>query len=166
MSRRSPVRAAVETSVFVRGFRQLAAAVSQRTPSARDAAPWDGEFDVLADMLSRARIGRPIGSAMNGIATAWRHARAVAIVERGASSVAALGPVDRVRAAGVAILAATVTNLLLTPIDPRPVSAPRWSLWACALLVSVAVALWPHYAVAAWIDWRSRRRDAGADDHG
>ena len=166
MNRVAPVRAAAETSVLVRASRKLLAAARTGASPARASAPWDTEFEVLADTLSRSRIGRLIASVVDLIREAWRHARTAGLAGDAATTIAALGPVDRARAAGIAMVAATLIDLLLTPLDLRPVSAARWALWAGAFIVGVSLSAWPHHAVAAWIDRQSRRRGVDPDIRG
>jgi hypothetical protein len=150
------LRVAVDESLLVRLSRRLSAAPTI-APSRAPEGAWDSEFDDLADMLVRARVGRIVAPIAGAIGKAWRWARTPAAVRAAAATIAALEPIDRVRAAGIAILAASLTDLAVTPLDPRPASAARWSLWAAALVVGVATAAWPNHLAAAWLERRGAR---------
>ena len=153
------IRAAAGESLLVRVLRRLFAAIATG-PAAPSAAACDREFDDLVDMLLRARVGRPVAAAIGSVGDSWRHSRAAAALQQAATAIAELGLADRARAAGVVIVTAALTDLALTPLDPRPVSTARWSLWLGALVAGIAIAAWPNHAVAAWLERRgSRERD-------
>jgi hypothetical protein len=162
MSPAGRIRAAADESLLVRVLRQLFVAITTG-PARPSAAPSDIEFDDMVDMLLRARVGRPVAATIGAVGNTWRHSRAAAALHEAAKAIAQLGLVDRVRAAGVAIVTAALTDLALTPLDPRPVSTARWSMWLAAFVVGIAIAAWPHHAVAAWLERRGgrERHDAG-----
>ena len=163
MSRLQPLHTAAETSTLVRTWRRVAAAAGRRRRAAYVPSRADIEMDALVDTVTGSRIARLIISTAGAFADAWRNARTAAIAAAATTAIAALDAVERARAVGVAIVAAALTNLLLTPLDPRPVSTARWSLWTAAMVLGGVAAMWPGHVAAAWIDWRSRRPRAGAD---
>jgi len=156
MSPVAVIRAAVDESRLVRVARRLFAAITT-APAHVPAGAREAEFDDLIDMLASSSVGRIGVSIARAIAGACQSARVAAAGRTAADAVAALGSVDRARVAGIAILAAALTDLVVTPLDPRPVSAARWSLWVGALVVGMVVTARADSAVAAWRE----RRGAG-----
>ncbi len=78
---------------------------------------------------ARRAVGARLSSRAVDAAGGWRR------------QIAELTAWQRIRAAGIAGLAATAIDGLLTLIDPRPASVYRWLLWLAAIVVSATLAL-------------------------
>jgi len=148
-------------SVFVRHVARLVAAFRSSPRASVDARSWEGETTWFVSEAASTRIGRAAVSAIDAFERAWPDASARPALARVSASVRSLAPAERVRAAGVWIGAAALTDAALTPFDPRPASLARWILWGAVLALAAVVAARPAASVAAWTEWRAPRSRAG-----
>jgi hypothetical protein len=158
----SRLHAAAETSALIRAVRRLGAfiakAARRRPVDPVPAVSSADELDLLLDAFAQARLGRLIVPAVARLGDSWRSSRITTTARAALNALARRDPADRTRAVGIAVLAAALTDLAVTPLDPRPVSAARWALWFGAAALGVGLTRWPRHAAAAWVDWRTRRR--------
>ena len=151
------LRAASAGSLLVRGIGGAVSWVRASVALRADLRHWDGETARLAGDLSRSRLGDNASAAVDAFARAWSIAAAKRRLESTAAMVRALTPVQRIRGVGLWLVSAALTDLALSPLDPRPVSASRWALWAGLFVAAAAAAAWPGAVAVAWTEWRARR---------
>jgi hypothetical protein len=151
------LRAAASGSALVRALtRGSAAIVSTGRPPA-DLKTWEPESERLRTLAGATRIGRVLSYGTDAVARTWAASSSRKALDRIVSGIAAVSAVDRVRAIGAWATAAALTDGLLTPLDPRPVTPSRWVLWAGVLVLGATAAVFAEAVVAAWRDVRARR---------
>ena len=151
------LRAAAAGSALRRALASASAAIVSSGRPPAELSTWEPENERLRTLAGATRIGRMLSHGTDAAARMWTASSARHAFERLASGVAALPAVDRVRAAGVWATTAALTDGLLTPLDPRPVTPSRWVLWVGVLVLGATAAVFAEAVVAAWCDVRARR---------
>lgn len=114
------------------------------------------ELDVLRSDLAESRLGRSAAATADAAVRAWPTSAARTFVNDTIGGYQRLTPVERVRVTGVWAVTAALTVGILALFDPRPVSGPRWGLWAAFLVLGATAAVWAGPATKAWTEWRVR----------
>ena len=151
------LRAAVSGSVLARALSRASAAILSTGRAPADPATWEPESERLRMLAGATHVGRVFSYGTHAAGRAWRASSARRAFDRIAGGVAAMSAVDRIRAAGAWATAAALTDGLLSPLDPRPVTLSRWVLWAGVLVLGVTAAVCAEAVAAAWRDVRARR---------
>lgn len=154
------VKAAAPDSLVVRPFAAAAAAMrAPRRPQVVDPGHGDAWLEESARVrheLIASRLGSPFARAVAFLERAWAHARARRALHEACAVLAGFDAAARVRAAGIWALSAALVDGVLTPLDPRPISAARWALWAGVVVLGALGAAQPAAIAAAWTEWRAR----------
>jgi hypothetical protein len=131
---------------------------ARRTADAEAGARRDAEYRTVARIVSASRLGRFVSRMFAAVRTAWPQARiAKAITARRRQAGERSAP-DRVRFAGVMLLAADATHALLVRIEPPLVRPAPLALLRveAALLGAILLVAAPHL-VRAWTHSRLRQ---------
>jgi hypothetical protein len=112
------------------------------------------ELDDVVRTVTSSRLYLLFAWPVRRIVSAWQTARVRNIVNAGRREVEALDAAQACRLAGLALLAAVLTDGLVRRFDPRPASGIRLWLWSALLATAVLmIAAAPQLVVA----WRGRR---------
>ncbi len=137
--------------VAKRAWSVLASPPELAPPSA-DA--YAADFDATRELWLQSILTRPVVVASNAGARAWRESAVARHLSDIRDVLANLPRARALHAAGVFVLAAVLSETIVSLFDPRPASAWRWLL-AAALTVSGALLTLCSEQVA--VAWDSRR---------
>ena len=120
-------------------------------------SPWEPETAWLRDEVRSTHIGRGAAVLARAVWRVWTGASARRVLAAAADVVRRTALPDRVRAIGIWAFIAALTDAALTPLDPRPATVSRWTLWAGVVVLGATAAIFGGQVATAWTEWRARR---------
>jgi hypothetical protein len=154
--------AAARESVSLKLWKHGAQALrpSPDQPASIEPAAQVADLAVVRRIVTGSRLAGPVWRLVADASHSWGDSAAVGNIAARWQRFDALPLPQRVRAAGIALVTASVSDGLMSLADRRPVSDYRWLMWGVLVAAGILIAACAAGIGAAWPESRlaGRRR--------